>query len=157
MAVMRPEQTLEFLAIDHIAIRVADVRRAEAFYHEFFEMDIVMRARRIGDEWEPIATDFDWHEALGAGFFPDLVYLRNGPLSLYVINAGRGAVMIEPRLAHIGLRVTPQTLTALRGIALIRAFSVVEDSPHTFRFRDPYGLTWNLTDASDASNGGTPR
>ena len=140
------DHTLELEAFDHIALRVADIRRAEEFYHEFLEMDVVTRARRSGSDWQIMPHDFDWIDGLRTGYYPELVILRNGPISLFLINAGRGSVMNEPRLAHIGLRVSSKTLAALRGIVLIRSFPVVEDNVHGFRFRDPYGITWHLTD-----------
>ena len=145
-AIIEAEHTLDLQAFDHVAVRVASIQRAEAFYHEFFEMDVVARARRSGDNWEIMPTNFDWNEGLNTGFYPELVVLRNGPINLLLLNAGHGAVMNEPRLAHIGLRVSSDTLGFLRGTVLIRSYPVVQDDLHAFRFRDPYGLTWHLTD-----------
>jgi hypothetical protein len=54
--------------------------------------------------------------------------------------------MNEPRLAHLGLRVSSETLGFLRGLVLIRSYPVVQDDLHAFRFRDPYGISWHLTD-----------
>ncbi len=144
--VLEAQHTLEFEAFDHIALKVSDIRRAEAFYHEFLEMDVLARARRSGDGWEILPNDFDWEEGLRSGYYPELAILRNGPISLFLINAGRGTIMNEPRLAHVGLRVSTGTLATLRGIVLIRSYPVVEDNVHAFRFRDPYGITWHLTD-----------
>lgn len=144
--VIEAEHTLELLAFDHIALRVANIRPAEEFYHEFLEMDVLARARRSADGWDILPADFDWAEGLRTGYYPELVVLRNGPISLFLINAGRGTIMNEPRLAHLGLRVSTKTLATLRGTALIRSYSVVQDDIHAFRFRDPYGITWHLTD-----------
>ena len=144
-AVLRTEQTLEFLALDHLAIRVADLRRAESFYHEFFQMDVLVRARRAHDHWEAMPFDYDYVEGLRAGYLPEIVQLRNSALSLVLINAGRGAVIGENRFAHVGLRVSRETLTALRAVALVRNFTVAQDDPDAFRFNDPFGITWHLT------------
>jgi catechol 2,3-dioxygenase-like lactoylglutathione lyase family enzyme len=144
--VLEAEHTLELLAFDHVALRVTNIRQAEDFYHEFLEMDVVARARRSGDGWTILPDDFDWIEGLRSGYYPELVVLRNGPISLFLINVGRGTVMNEPRLAHLGLRVTTETLAALRGVVLIRSYPVIQDDIHAFRFRDPYGVTWHLTD-----------
>ncbi len=144
--IIAAEHTLELLAFDHVALRVANIRQAEDFYHEFLEMDVIARARRSGDGWDIIPVDFDWIEGLRTGYYPELVLLRNGPINLFLINAGRGTVMNEPRLAHLGLCVSTETLATLRGIVLIRSYPVIEDDIHAFRFRDPYGVTWHLTD-----------
>jgi catechol 2,3-dioxygenase-like lactoylglutathione lyase family enzyme len=145
-AVIKAEHTLDLQAFDHVALRVASIQRAETFYHEFFEMDVVARARRSADTWEIMPVDFNWTVGLNTGFYPELVVLRNGPVNLLLLNAGHGAVMNEPRLAHIGLRVSSQTLGFLRGTVLVRSYPVVQDDLHAFRFRDPYGITWHLTD-----------
>lgn len=145
--IIAAEHTLELRAFDHVALRVANIRQAEEFYHEFLEMDVIARARRSGNGWDIMPADFDWIEGLRTGDYPELVVLRNGPIYLFLINAGRGTVMNEPRLAHLGLHVSTETLATLRGIVLIRSYPVIEDDIHAFRFRDPYGVTWHLTDA----------
>ncbi len=144
--IIEAEHTLEIQAFDHIALRVANIREAEAFYHEFLEMDVIARARRSSDGWDILPTDFEWAEGLRSGHYPELVVLRNGPISLFLVNVGRGTVLNEPRLAHIGLQVSSETLSTLRGIVLIRSYPVIQDDIHAFRFRDPYGMTWHLTD-----------
>jgi len=147
-AVAEAEHTLDLHAFDHIALRVASIQRAESFYHDLFEMDVVARARRSGDDWEIMPVDFDWTEGLNTGYYPELVVLRNGPITLLLLNAGHGAIMIEPRLAHVGLRVSSESLGFLRGTVLIRSYPVIQDDLHAFRFRDPYGITWHLTDTA---------
>ncbi len=133
-------------AVEHIAIRVADIRRAEAFYHDFFGMDVVFRARQAGERWEFLPADFDWDAGLRQGIYPEYCFLRNGPLALLIQAAGRGTVFVEPRLQHISLRVAPESLVELRGMALVRGYAVSEDRRHSFVFRDPFGITWHLTD-----------
>lgn len=147
MAVMRAERELEFLGLDHLAVRVADVRRAEAFYHEFFQLDVVQRSRFSPAGWEVMPSTYDYAEGHTSGYYPELVYLRNGALTLVLINAGRGSVLAEARVAHIGLRVPRETLTTLKAVALVRNFAVEEDARDAFRFTDPFGLTWHLTAA----------
>ena len=126
-------------ANSHIAIRVADIRRAEAFYHDFFGMDVIFRARQAGERWDFLPADFDWDAGLRQGIYPEYCYLRNGPLALLIQAAGRGTVFIEPRLQHISLRVAPESLVELRGVALARGYAVSEDQRHSFVFRDPFG------------------
>jgi len=140
------ERRLAIEAVEHIAIRVADIRRAEAFYHDFFGMDVIFRARQAGERWDFLPADFDWDAGLRQGIYPEYCYLRNGPLALLIQAAGRGTVFIEPRLQHISLRVAPESLVELRGVALARGYAVSEDRRHSFVFRDPFGITWHLTD-----------
>jgi len=140
------EQTLVFEAIDHIAIRVALMRRAEEFYSGFFQMNVVLRARRQAEAWATLPSDYDWDAGIRQGIFADLVYLSHPPLRLALLEAGRGAIFQEPRLGHISLRVAGEALAALRADALVRSLPVMRDQPHTFIFQDPFGITWHLTD-----------
>ena len=145
MAVMHSERDLQFLGLDHLAIRVSDVRRAEDFYREFFQMDVVLRARYQHERWDVLPSTYDYQEGHASGYFPEIVQLRNGALTLVLINAGRGSVLSEPRVAHIGLRVPGETLSAIKAVALIRNFTVEQDERDAFRFTDPFGQTWHLT------------
>ncbi|HET9015644.1 MAG TPA: VOC family protein [Thermomicrobiaceae bacterium] len=140
------EQTLVFEGIDHIAIRVAIMRRAEEFYRGFFQMNVELRARRQGETWQTLPADYDWDAGVRGGVFADLVYLTHPPLRLALLEAGRGAIFQEPRLGHISLRVAPATLATLRAEALIRSLPTMRDQPHSFIFQDPFGITWHLTD-----------
>lgn len=145
---IRAERSLVIEAVDHIAIRVANIRRAETFYHEFFQMDVVLRARRTDDGWEKLPADYDWEAGLRQGVYVDMVYLQHPPLSLVLLGAGRGAIFQEPRLDHISLRLSPGSLMTIRAQALVRSFSTIRDEPHSFMFRDPFGITWHLTDGA---------
>jgi hypothetical protein len=89
-------------------------------------------------------STFDYNEGLTSGYYPEVVHMRNGALALVLINSGRSAVMAQERLGHIGLRVTPATLNAMRGVALVRNFTVAQDDRGIFRFTDPFGITWQL-------------
>ncbi|MDI3339270.1 MAG: VOC family protein [Sphaerobacter sp.] len=144
--VIEAERSLVIEAIDHLAVRVADIQRAEEFYRDFFQMDLVLRAHHVDGTWERLPRDYDWDEGLRQGITVDLVYLSHPPLSLVLLNAGRGAVFAPPRIDHISLRVSPGTLLTIRAQALVRSFPVLAEQPHTFIFRDPFGLTWHLTD-----------
>jgi catechol 2,3-dioxygenase-like lactoylglutathione lyase family enzyme len=154
-SLLSAERRLAIEAVEHIALRVADIRRAESFYHDVFGMDIVLRARRTGERWELLPADLDWDAALRQGIYPDYCYLRNGPLALLLQWAGRGTVFVEPRLQHLSLRVSPEALIELRGLALARGYAVSEDRRHSFVFSDPFGITWHLTDGQ-ARTGALP-
>jgi catechol 2,3-dioxygenase-like lactoylglutathione lyase family enzyme len=145
--VPRAERSLEFVGFDHLGLKVANIRHAERFYSEFFQMDVIQRAQLVGDDWEVLPLDFDWDEGLNTGVYPDLVELKNGPVRLILLNSGRGAVMAaEPRLDHLSFRLTSESLATIRANALVRSFAVAQDTPHSFVFRDPFGITWHLTD-----------
>lgn len=144
VAVLPAETRVALGNVDHIAVRVRDMPLAEKFYQDFFGMDVVYRARRDGERWQHFDAGFDWVESLHTGDFPEIVRLENGSVALVLINAGMGAVMHETRVAYVSVRVPVETLNALRGRALFASYTVQEDSPRSFRFVDPFGVTWQL-------------
>jgi catechol 2,3-dioxygenase-like lactoylglutathione lyase family enzyme len=143
-AIVPAETRVDLGSFDHVALRVRDMPRAEAFYQDFFGMDIIYRANRQGERWHHMDADFSWMRALETGIFPEIVRLENGSISLVLVNAGMGAVLHEARVAYISIAVPLETLNALRGRALFSSFTVQEDSSHAFRFVDPFGITWQL-------------
>jgi catechol 2,3-dioxygenase-like lactoylglutathione lyase family enzyme len=144
LAILPAENRVELGGVDHIAIRVRDMPKAERFYQDFFGMDVLYRAWRDNGRWEHCEPDFDWVDALHTGIIPEIVRMENGAVALLLINAGMGAVMHENRVAYISLAVPSETLNALRGRALFASYTVLEDSARSFRFVDPFGVSWQL-------------
>lgn len=143
-AIAPAETQVQLGPVDHIAVRVKDIYRAEVFYQDFFGMNVIYRARRDDDRWEHLPTDFDWVERHRTGVEPDIIRMENGEVSLVVINAGAASVMHENRVAYISVCAPIETLNALRGRALFAAYTVQEDSPRAFRFIDPFGVSWQI-------------
>lgn len=140
------ERSLTIEGVDYIAIRVANVRRAESFYSGFFQMDVVLRAHRNGSDWHELPADYDWDQGIRDGNYVDLVYLTRPGLSLVLLGAGVAAIFVEPRLGQISLRVSSGSLLTIRAQALVRSFPVSQDEDHSFVFQDPYEITWHIID-----------
>lgn len=138
------ENRVDLGGIDHVAIRVRDMPMAERWYQEFFGMNVVYRARREGDRWQHLPNDYDWVASIQTGVFPEIVRMENGPVCLLLIAAGMGAVMHENRVAYVSVSAPTETLNALRGRALFASYTVQEDSTRSFRFIDPFGVTWQI-------------
>ena len=144
-AILPAETRVALGALDHVALRVRDMARAEAWYRDFFGMDVVYRARRENDRWQHLPANYNWDEAVHTGIDPEIIRLENGPVSIVLINAGMGAVMHENRVAHLSLSAPAETINAIRGRALFSSYTITEDTPRSFGFVDPFGLTWQLT------------
>ena len=149
LAVLPSETRVNLGAVDHVAVRVRDMARAEAFYRDFFGMDIIYRARREDDRWQHLPVDYDWVASVQTGIFPEIIRLENGPIALVLVNVGAGAVMHETRVAHISLSAPLATLNELRGRALFSSFTLQEDSASSVRFVDPFGVTWQIVAATN--------
>jgi catechol 2,3-dioxygenase-like lactoylglutathione lyase family enzyme len=147
-AIQEPEggRKVAIRELNHIAIRVTDLEKAERFYTTFLSMDIVGRARQsAGGGFEALGAEYSWADAIRLGQEADVSFLRNGPLVLALQRLGRGARLERGLLDHISIRVDATTFTALKGQILMRSMEVIATAETALAFRDPHGVTWEIT------------
>jgi catechol 2,3-dioxygenase-like lactoylglutathione lyase family enzyme len=130
------EREVVIRQLNHIALQVTDLPKAEAFYTSLFSMDLVGRARRSASGEIELLDD---------GAEPTISFLRNGPLTIALEGAGRGARMERSILSHISIRVDAVTFTNLKGQALMRSYEMLMSTQTAFAFRDPFSVTWEIT------------
>lgn len=143
-------KTLEFYTSEQVLIRVRDIRWSEAVYRDLFEMDVVIRARRAGDQWEPLPREFDWEDGIRTGVYPGLAVLQHEPLSIVLLSVGRGSPSLEMERKHVNLVVSPKSLRLLRAKVMMHPFPMADNQPHYFSFRDPYETIWLVSDGTQA-------
>lgn len=147
-AVQAPEggRKIAIRELNHIAIRVTDLHVAERFYASFLSMDIVGRARRgANGDFESLDASYSWTDATVAGEEADVTFMRNGPLVLALQRLGRGARLERGLLDHISFRVDATTFTTIKGQVLMRSMEVIGSAETAFAFKDPMGITWEIT------------
>lgn len=137
-----PAKAVSIRALNHIAIRVVNLRKAEEFYTDLFEMDVLGRTRLIGKEQEAVGRDFSWATAGDHG--ADISYLQNGPLVLAIHRVGLGARIERSLLEHISLRLDASSFTRIKGQVLMRGYEIVAQTETDFAFRDPNNVVWDL-------------
>jgi catechol 2,3-dioxygenase-like lactoylglutathione lyase family enzyme len=137
-----PAKAFNVRAVNHIAIRVTNLRRAEEFYGSFLEMDVLGRMKMDGEDQIALPDDFAWDVAGEHG--ADVAYMENGPLVLAVHRVGMGARIERALLEHISLRVDAASFTQIKGLALMRGYEVIGQSETDFAFRDPFNVVWDL-------------
>lgn len=118
----RPE-LLHAGAVHHLAIVVADLDRAEAFYAGVLGLEVT--TRHVDEEGAPRA-----------------VWLRLGGGFLALERAGRAEpvrVDAAPGLHCVALAIAAASRTAWRTHLLTAGYSVERESPFTLYFRDPDG------------------
>jgi len=145
-AVREPERTVALRAINHVAVQVADLAKAERFYADFFAMDLVGRAH-LGARGasQPIDGDYRWDEAVRTGTEADITFMANGPLTLALLRIGRGARLERGIVDHLSVAVDATTFATLKAEVLLRGFDTLATGDAVFTFRDPFGLAWELT------------
>jgi len=137
-----PAKAFNVRSLNHIAIRVMNLRRAEEFYTTLLAMDVLGRARLSEAGQTALPVDFAWESSADDG--ADIVYLQNGPLVLALHRVGLGARIERSLLEHISLRVDASSFTRIKGVALMRGYEVVGQSETDFAFRDPFNVVWDL-------------
>ena len=139
-------RTVHFRALNHIAVQIMDLAKAERFYADFFGMELLGRARRgEGGAYEAIDGDYGWDEAMRAGTPADVTFMANGPVTLALHRAGRGARLERGIVDHLSVAVDATTFSTLKGEALLRPMTVLASTDTAFTFRDPFDLVWELT------------
>jgi hypothetical protein len=123
---------------------VAYINRAEAFYHNLFEMDVVCRAWRRNNHWEVTTEEIDWNAQMLYGEYPELVVLQRPGWAIVLHAIGRGAILTSPKLGDAEVPVSPATMRRMRARILMKSYTVVHDSPGVFSFRDPFAVVWTL-------------
>jgi catechol 2,3-dioxygenase-like lactoylglutathione lyase family enzyme len=146
LATVGAERAVVIRDLNHIALRVTDLPKAERFYVDFFAMDVVGRARRSPQGgYTSLNGSYSWDEAMRTGQEADVTFLRNGPLTLALQRLGRGARLEWGLLDHVSIRVDATTFINLKGQVLMRSYELLASAETAFAFRDPFGTTWELT------------
>jgi catechol 2,3-dioxygenase-like lactoylglutathione lyase family enzyme len=146
LAVTAPERAVAVRELNHIALRVTDLAKAERFYIDFFAMDLLGRARRSPQGgYTSLNGSYSWEEATRTGQEADVTFLRNGPLTLALQRLGRGARLEWGLLDHLSIRVDATTFLNLKGQVLMRSYELLASAETAFAFRDPFGTTWEIT------------
>ena len=132
--------------VNHIAVLVNELAKAETFYQTFLDMDLIGRFRRGGmGGLELVEEGYDWTAAIHAGRPAEVSFVNNGAITLALINAGRGARLDRGPIDHISVTVDSGSFDSLRGEALVRPLVVTSNAANSFRFVDPYGIGWEIT------------
>jgi catechol 2,3-dioxygenase-like lactoylglutathione lyase family enzyme len=146
VAVAEQGRSVRLRRLNHVAVRVADLAKAERFYAEFFGMELLGRARRdAADVYLPLDGTYRWDEAVRTGTEADVAYLGNGPLVLALHRAGRGARLEAGIVDHLSVAVDAATFALIKGEVLMRPLTVLRAGDAAVTFRDPFGLAWEVT------------
>lgn len=145
-AVWQQTRPVVVRGLNHVAVHVADLAKAERFYVEFFAMELLGRARRgPHGAFQAVDGDYRWDEAMRTGTEADVSFVVNGPLTLALHRSGRGARLELGIVDHLSVAVDALTFVTLKGEALMRPLTVMSTSEAAFTFRDPFNLVWELT------------
>lgn len=136
---------LQIRAVNYVLVQVNDLQRGEAFYREFFAMELLGRLRRGPDgTLVPLPRDYTWEQAMQTGELAEVTFLANGPLTLAVQRVGLGVVLGKGPLELVSVGVDSRTFATIKGEVLMRPFTVLRSGVASFVFRDPLNVNWEI-------------
>lgn len=149
-AVIAAVEPIRIRALNHVAIRVNELNKAEAFYTSFFGMTVIGRARRGPDGGYrpvPLAQGHGGRLAsVAPGEEADVSFLRSEGLTFALRRVGAGdRLEANAVLDHLSVDVDIHAFAELRGEVLMRNFDVLSLDAQSLTFRDPFGVTWEVT------------
>ncbi|MBA2755095.1 MAG: VOC family protein [Chloroflexia bacterium] len=144
MTAAATRRTIQIQGLNHVAIRVTDLAKAEQFYADFLGMRMLGRAIRVtGGGYQTLPGDYDAVAATRDGTEADVTFMRGGTLTLALQRAGRGARIDRASLLdHLSVTVDAATFANLRGEILMRGLDPLTIADRAITFRDPFGVVW---------------
>lgn len=124
----------------HVAIRVPDLRVAEAYYMSLFGLELLGREAEMDDgRWYTLPPDKGWEDADRAGIQIKMLALRKGEvvIALFAGEAPPG------QLFGVGFTMTGPEIEAVRQ-RLPADCTPYFDRPNRFHFDDRYEIRWQL-------------
>lgn len=135
----------------YIALFVPDLRAAEAFYREVFEMTLLFRESEQEDGgWRTLRPGVNWDDAEARDIAVDMVALRRDELVLALFRGEPGPGTVYELCVGLPLDETGAVLVRLPDDA-----TVIESGLGNVRFVDPFGFRWAVQrdDAAFRSSG----
>lgn len=129
------------VAVGHIALFVSDLRQAESFYQQVFDMALLMRETPLEDQlWYTLPADKGWDDAEAAGIEIKMVALQR---DAFVLALFQGKPDPEATILEIGVFMEQEESAAL----LDRLPDTAERVDHSYgdlMFKDPFGYLWHI-------------
>ena len=151
--VIAAPRPIQLRALNHVAIRVNELDKAEAFYTSFFGMTVIGRARRgPTGGYRPVPGIADPAAAFESSREADVTFLHSEALTFALRRVGRGdRIETNAVLDHLSVDVDIHGFAELRAEVLMRNFDVLMLAPEALTFRDPFGVVWEVTLDEDAT------
>jgi catechol 2,3-dioxygenase-like lactoylglutathione lyase family enzyme len=133
-------------AFSHVAVRVKDLRKAEHFYRQLFDLSLAWREVEKDGVWWTLPDSVDWDQAEATGAELGLSMLFRNELRLAIERAD--SVSKQGQLSHIGIEATPEELPAISSRARTSNCQIVTDRDTALVFDDPFGVRWEVNSFS---------
>jgi catechol 2,3-dioxygenase-like lactoylglutathione lyase family enzyme len=129
------------VSVRHIALFVSNLREAESFFQQVFDMELLMRETPLDDQlWYTLPMDKGWEDAEAAGVKINMVALKRDE---FVLALFEGSPTPIGTVLEIGIMMGAEDIEAVRS-RLTEKAQVVAHERDDLMFSDPYGYLWHI-------------
>ncbi len=139
--------------LHHIAVRVANLRDAEAHYQALLDARVAFREILSDDGWTTFPDGSDWPDFDRLGIAPQMSALRVGLLELTLIEGeSRGTGSLD----HLAILIDGARFRELADRASSLGCMVEHRSDEYVMIVDRYGIRWEISPDLGRSGGTKP-
>jgi len=148
---------MAYRGIDHIALRVPDLKAAEEYYCALFAATVLFREAPTADGWRTLPSWAGWADAEAAGFSLQLSVIGRDRVQVALFAAVEN-IPASGLLDHVAIEVGADDIHAVRrGIAALGG-AVQTERNGVLIFDDRFGIRWEMTTKpEDYGNNGEMR
>jgi len=142
-------KTSGILGVDHVAVFTPRMEEAEGFYRDVFQATLLFRATTHRGTWAAIDAAYTWDEIRARGVRVEASFLRAGGLTIIVSDEASPAT--RGVLDHVGIGCGDAEVRRVKERVRVLGLKMPEESPGGFKFRDPFGVTWEVSRGMEAA------
>ncbi|MGH2727140.1 MAG: hypothetical protein ACRDKS_09200 [Actinomycetota bacterium] len=138
------------LGVDHVAVFTARLEEAEAHYGLLFSAEVLFRGTTHQGAWVAIDGDASWVDVRRRGLRVESTFLRAGAVTIIATDdasPGRGGP-----LNHIGIGCSDAEFKRIRDQVRALELREHESSSDAFKFRDEFGVLWEVSRGMEAAH-----
>jgi catechol 2,3-dioxygenase-like lactoylglutathione lyase family enzyme len=127
-------------SVSHIALIVPDLQKAEHFYKNIFDMELIGReVRKDGEIWFTLPFDKDWEDSKATEMELDMIALRKGGFMLALFRGDNP----PGQVFAIGLSATRDAIKRIHE-KLPPEIKIDVYQADRLEFIDPFNITWQI-------------
>lgn len=143
-------RTSGILGVNHVAVFTSRLEEAERHYGSLFQAAVLFRGMTHTGSWVGIDGDASWDDVRRRGLRVESTFLRAGGVTIIVTDEpspGKGGP-----LNHIGIGTSDTEFKRIRDQVRALGLREHESGSDTFKFRDEFGVLWEVSRGMEAAH-----
>jgi catechol 2,3-dioxygenase-like lactoylglutathione lyase family enzyme len=143
-------KTSGILGVDHIAVFTPRLEEAERHYAALFGAAVLFRGLTHQGSWVSVDGDASWDDVRRRGLRLESTFLRAG--SVTIIVSDEPAPSKDGPLNHVGIGTSDGEFKRIRDQVRALGLREHEGGSDTFKFRDRFGVLWEVSRGMEAAH-----